>query len=66
MVTLTSPHKELYDAMQETARRSIQRASGTEVPDLADNETLARDIGAMSLESVAELLKRHSSPGRVW
>jgi hypothetical protein len=66
MVSLVGPHKELYDVLQERARRELQMASGAEVSDLADNETLARDIGSLSLESVCELLKRHQSPGSVW
>lgn len=66
MISLTGTHKELYDVLQEKNRLEFQRASGVEVPVLPENETLAKDIGAMSLESVAELLKRHSSFGIVW
>jgi hypothetical protein len=66
MVTLTGPHRELYDVLQAKAKANLERASGAEVANLADNETLARDIGNLSLETVAELLKRHSSAGRVW
>ena len=65
-MTLTGPYRELYDVLQAKAKADLSRMSGTEIADLADNETLARDIGAMPLESVAQLLQLNSSPGRVW
>jgi hypothetical protein len=66
MVRLTGPYRELYDLLQAKAKASLSRVSGIELGNLGDNDTLARDIGNLPLESVTELLKRHSPAGRVW
>lgn len=66
MVNLSGPWRELYDLLQAKAKADLSRVSGVEVPELPENPTLAKDIGSLSLESVAELLKRHTPSGRVW
>jgi hypothetical protein len=66
MIALTGDHKTLYDVLQSKAKASLERAAGTEVPALPDNERLAADIGNLPIDSVAELLKRNSSPGVAW
>jgi hypothetical protein len=66
MVRLTGQHLDLYRLLQAKAKAELSRVSGVEVGDLADNETLARDVGNLRLDTVTELIKRHSSAGRVW
>jgi hypothetical protein len=66
MIALTGDHKTLYDVLQSKAKADLERAAGAEIAALPDNDTLARDIGNLSLATVADLIRRHSSPGRVW
>ena len=66
MVSLTGKHRELYELLQAKAKANLSRLSGTDLGDLADNDTLARDIGSLSLDAVTQLIKRHSPSGYVW
>ena len=65
MVNLTGDRKTLYDALQEKSRRELERVSGTEVI-LPDNPVLAKDIGSLPDDVVADLLRPFTSVGVVW
>jgi hypothetical protein len=66
MVTLTGEHRELYDVLQEKVKANLTRVSGSELGELPENETLARDILNLPADTVIELLKKHNGPGIAW